>query len=199
MPTFAPKVKRILPPTGTFIARCVRLIHIGTIEEDYLGEMKELNKMNITFELVDKLTTFKDGEDAKPFVVSQDYTLSLGDKSNLKKIVEGIIGRTLETKEKDTFDVESLLNKECLVTIKHKTSKAGNERAEIASTSPLMEGQVAKKSYNEPKLLTFTNWDEAYFESLPDFLKEKIASSAEYQQMKNGGEKVEVDTEKSPF
>lgn len=184
MALLAPKVKRILPPTGTHIARCIRLLHIGTIEEEYMGDMKEQNKLNVTFELVDELHSFKDGEEKKPFVLSQDYTLSLGLKSNLRKIVEGMIGRALEQGEESTFDVESLLNKECLITIKHKTSKAGNERAEIASTSPLMKGQKAKEAFNKPKLLSYTSWDETYFESLPEFMQEKIAGSKEYKALK---------------
>ena len=106
----APKTQRILPPEGTHIARCVRIIHIGTIKEEYMGEMKDMNKIDLTFELVDETYLFKEGEDAKPFVVSKEYTLSMGEKANLRKLVEGIIGKSMVQGEADMFDIESLLN-----------------------------------------------------------------------------------------
>jgi hypothetical protein len=187
----APKVQRPLPPEGTHIARCVRIIHLGTILEEYMGEQKEMNKIDITFELSEALHTFKDGDDPKPFVVSKEFTLSMGEKANLRKLIEGIIGTSLTQGEADAFDVESILDMPCLLSLKYKTSKAGNVRVEIASASPLMKGQEAKKPYNQPKLLTFSKWDEDYFDSLPDFLKEKISSSPEFADMKHSKDKGE--------
>lgn len=184
MPLIAPKAVRILPPEGTHIARLIRILHIGTIFEEYMGEEKEMNKIDFTFELPEETRVFKDGEDAKPFVISKEYTFSMGEKANLRKLVEGIVGKSMVQGEADLFDVEGLLNSTCLITIKHKISKAGNPRAEIASASPLMKGQEAKGAFNEPKLLTYTSWDEAYFESLPEFIQEKITNSAEYKAMK---------------
>lgn len=195
----APKVKRTLAPEGTHIARCIRLIHIGTVPSEYMGQAIEQNKIELMFELVDELHVFKEGEDAKPFVVSREFTLSMGEKSNLRKFVEGVTGKSIGDEESSTFDVESLVNKSCLVTIKYKTSKTGNQRAEISSASPLMKGQVCKDPYNEPKMLTYASWDEGYFESLPDYIKEKIASSVEYRAMKNPeGEKV-ISIDETPF
>lgn len=143
-----------------------------------------MNKVEIMFELINKLHTFKEGDEPKPFVITQEYTLSMGEKANLRKIIEGVLGKSFTNDEANHFDVESLLGQACLINIKHKVSKAGNERAEIASASPLMEGQDAKEPFNVPKLLTFQKWDEEFFDSLPDFIKEKITSSAEYEWMK---------------
>ena len=193
----APKAKRILPPEGTHLARLVRILHLGTIQEEYMGEMKEMNKVDFMFELVDELHTFKEGDEPKPFVISKELTLSMGEKANLRKLIEGITGKSMVQGEADGFDIESLLNKPCLITVKYKTSKAGNERAEITTASPLMKGQTAKEPYNAPKLLSFTSWDEAYLESLPEFLQDKIMSSKEYKNMK-GIKEVDV-TEEKPF
>lgn len=177
----APKAVRILAPEGTHIARLVRLLHIGTIPEEYMGEQKEMNKVDFSFELLEETHVFKDGEEAKPFVVSKEFTLSMGEKANLRKFIEGMTGKAMKQEEANEFDVESLLGKSCLIVIKHKTSKAGNAYTDISTASPLMKGQVAKEAFNTPKLLTFTSWDQAYFESLPEFIKEKVVSSKEYQ------------------
>lgn len=206
MTLIAPKPKRVLPPEGTHIATCVRIIHIGTVSEEYMGEEKLMNKVELMFELPDELHVFKEGDDAKPFVIAQKYTLSMGEKANLRKIVEGMIGTTLTQEETSSFDIESLLGKACLITIKYKTSKAGNQRAEIATASPLMKGQSAKTPFNIPKLLTYEKWDEDYFEGLPEFMREEMASSQEYQWMKNptkgaypSAEKEGIDLNKPPF
>ena len=44
-------VQRELIPAGTHIARCYSMIHIGTVEWEYLGEQKNTDKVRLTFEL----------------------------------------------------------------------------------------------------------------------------------------------------
>ena len=150
MPTIA-KVQntpRTLPPEGTHIARVIGLINIGTIKEEYMGELKEQQKIRLTFELPEELHVFKEGDDAKPLVQSQEYTLSMGKKSNLRPIVEGILGTSLTDEEAFSFDVEKLLDMPCLISIKRDVSKKGAEYAKIASVSKLMKGQVCKSAFN---------------------------------------------------
>jgi len=170
-----------LAPKGAHVARLYQLINIGTNEEEYMGEIKDLNKVRLTFELPLETKVFKEGSEPKPVVISQDYTLSMGKKANLRRIVEGMIGTSLNDEEAYGFDVESLMGTACLLTIIHKTSKTGKERAEIASVSPLMKGQVAPPQVNPTKVLTYSNWDQEFFESLPEFLQEKMMTSQEYQ------------------
>lgn len=187
----APKQQRILAPEGTHVARLVRLLHIGTIPEEYMGEQKEMNKVDFSFELLDETHVFKDGEEPKPFVVSKEFTLSMGEKANLRKFVEGMVGKSLGVDEANEFNVESMLGKACLITVKHKTSKKGSIYTDISTASPLMKGQVAKEAFNAPKLLTFTSWDAVYFDSLPEFIKDKIVSSKEYQAMHGKDESLD--------
>src|SRR3990167_7229745 len=193
MTTLAPKSEKIfvLAPAGTHMARCYYFLHIGTNLDQYMGEPKEFNKIRLTFELPEETKVFKEERGPEPIVISQEYTLSLGEKANLRKLVEGILGKTLTENEADTFDLESLVGEPCLLTIKHKTSKAGNERAEIASAAPLMKGQKCPKQVNASKILTYTNWSQELFETLPNFLKEKMKTSREHREMITG-EKVDV-------
>ena len=186
MPTFSkkPTFTRELPPIGTHIATCYQFIHIGTNEDSFKGEPTLFNKIRLSFELPDEMRTFGDkGEQLMS--ISQEYTLSMGKKANLRKLVEGIIGTALSDGEAYAFDVESLVGMSCLVTIIHKTSQAGNVRAEISTASPLMKSQKKPAQINPSKVLSYNNFDEAFFQSLPQFIKDKIVSSAEYQEMKN--------------
>ncbi len=41
-------------PAGAYPARCYSMIHIGTIEENILGQTKKLNKVRITWSYLPK-------------------------------------------------------------------------------------------------------------------------------------------------
>ncbi len=183
----APKTESTykIAPIGTHIARCYQFIHIGTIEEEYMGEKRDVNKIRLTFELPLEKQIFKEGEEAKPVVISQDYTFSMAPKANLRKLVEGIIGTTLADHEADSFDVDSIIGMPCLLNIIHKTSKAGKERAEIANASPLMKGMTAPEQINTSKILNYEKFDMDFFNTLPAFLREKMTSSEEFESMMN--------------
>lgn len=186
MPTIPnkPTITRVLPTAGTHIARVIGFIYLGNLEEEYMGQNKMMQKIRLTFELPEDLHSFKEGEDAKPLVHSQEYTLTMGKKSNLRPIVEGIIGVALMDEEAYSFDAEKLVGMACLVNIKRDKTKKGADYAKIAGTSPLMKGQVCKEAYNPIKILTYEKWDQEYFDSLPPFIKEKMMTSIEYKQMK---------------
>lgn len=199
MPLISPKqnIIRTLPTSGTHIARVIGLINIGTVEELYMGDAKKMQKIRLTFELPDDLHVFKEGDDAKPLVHSEEYTLSMGKKSNLRPIVEGIIGIALTDEEAYGFDVEKLLNLPCLISIKIGKSKKGSDFAKVASTAPLMKGQVCKDAFNPITKLMYDNWNEAYFQSLPQFIKAKMQTSDEYKKMK--GISSDIKPEDIPF
>lgn len=198
----APKqTQRTLPPTGTHIARCVGLIQIGTIKTEYMGEEKWLEKIRLTFELPQKLHAFKEGEPKKPFVVSKECTLSLGDKSVLYPIVRGIFGDIPED-VRNSFDIEEILGKACLITITHEESKNGRY-AQLVSTSPLMEGMEVPEAINPIKLLTYEKWDKDYFNSLPDFIKDKMKGSKQYEKHFGADPRIteeeQIDPNEVPF
>lgn len=187
----------VLAPEGTQVARCYQLIHIGTNMEDYQGEPQELNKIRLTFELPLKTHVFKDGDTAKPIVISQEYTLSMGAKANLRKLIEGIVGK-MSDEVAYKFEIDDLLGKVCLLNIVHKTSKNGKERAEIATASPLVDGMEAPAQVNPTQKLTYETWDAALFIKLPQFLRDKMISSKEFKE-KFGGATVTASQPKVEY
>ena len=68
--------QRTLAPTGNHLARCVKMVHIGTAEETIQGKVKKLNKVKLYWELPDETHVFKEENGAEPFMVSKEYTLS---------------------------------------------------------------------------------------------------------------------------
>lgn len=188
--------QRVLPPEGTHMARCIGLIHVGTVPVEWNNQTKMLDKIRLTFELPEELHEFKEGDREKLFTISREFTLSLGDKSNLYPIIEGIEGYIPE-EVRSSYDVETLIGKECLVSIKHKKTGKGSTYASLESTSSLMKGQKCPKAFNPYKVLTYEKWDQEYFDKLPDFIKDSMKTSTQYKE-KFGVEEV-IDESEVPF
>ena len=178
------ETKREIVPSGTHIARCYSMIHIGTVEWEWQGETKYSNKIRLSFELPNEMRDFG-GED-KPMVISKEYTLSLHEKSNLRRDLEGWRGKAFNSKELSSFDITNLISKECNISIIHKTSKSGNEFAQIGSISALAKGTEAPKQINESFIFNYEdNFNEEWLELQPEWIKDQIKNTDEYNNKMN--------------
>lgn len=175
----APTVQKELIEEGNYIATVYRIIYLGTVETEYLGEKKNTFQVDVTWELNNEMKVWKEGEEAKPVVVSKTYTLSLGSKSNLRPIVEGIVGGMSDA-EAANFDVDNILGKSCLLNITHGVADNGKEYIKL-QTSKLMKGMEAPKGFNKQAILSYEKWDEDMYQALPEWMRTKIASTPEYK------------------
>lgn len=168
---------------GAYCARCFSMIHIGTIEELVMGQLKKMNKVRVTFELPTELKVFKDEEGEKPYVISKEYTLSMHEKSTLRKHLEGWRGKAFTEEEASSFDVTKLLGKPCTINVIHKVSeKNGNKYAEITSISPVMKGMVVPDQINENYEFNYDPFIASKFDQLPQYLRDKMVKSDEYRE-----------------
>ena len=170
---------------GSYVARVWQMIEIGNIA-GFQGAIQ--NKVRIGFELPTEMKVFNPEKGEQPRVISQEYTLSFHEKSKLRKVIEACDPNALKVGEDgflEEFDIEALIGKECLITIAHKASKEGNQFAYINGVTRLPKGMVCPKAINEPIVLSYDKWKQEIFDALPDFLKDKIKSSQEYQRMIN--------------
>jgi hypothetical protein len=176
-------VKRELTPSGTFAARCYSMVHIGTITENILGDNKTLNKVRITWELPSEMRVFDEDKGEQPMVISKEYTLSMHEKANLRKDLESWRGKGFTDDQAKNFDITKLLGVPCMLSIIHKTSKAGSEYATISSVTTLPKGMECPDQINETFEFNYEDkFDEKIVESFPDFIKDKIKSSQEYKE-----------------
>lgn len=178
----APNTPKELPPVN-HPATLYRIVYIGTVKTEYKGEIKHVFKVSLTWELNNKKKVFKEGEEAKPISVSQIYTFSMGDKSNLRPIVEGIIGGLTPSQAVD-FDLDSLIGSACLLQINHGVSETGTPK-QLLTTSQFPEGVPVPTPFNKQILLSFEKWDEYLFNSLPEWMQKEIKETPEYRYMKN--------------
>ena len=161
MPTIATKPESTFTPVpeGTHVARVYKFMNLGQRLQEYQGVQKDYpdTLINISFELPLELNKFtvknEDGteeEIEKPFAISREFTLSMGAKSNLRPIVEGIIGTSLSDEEAYAFDLETLVGKTCQLTVVHKPSADGTKTySNITSTAPLMKGIEVPEPFND--------------------------------------------------
>lgn len=185
-------------PAGNHVAKLYSIIHIGTVPEVYLGEEKMMNKVLIGFELLNEKKVFKEDKGEEPYVISKEYTLSMNEKANLRKLIEGMLGVALNEDEAESFDVFSLLGQECLVNVVHKVSAKGSTYALIASASPVPKGMLVPKGHNQFKKLSYgADWNEEIYNSLPDFIRAKIGKSNEFR--KERGITTPFDPNEIPF
>lgn len=175
--------KRELIPAGNYVARCYQMIHIGTVPENYQGEMKEQNKVRIGWELPTELKVFKEENGEQPLIIGKEYTLSMNEKANLRKMLASWRGKDFSEDEARKFDITVLIGKPCMLNIIHKPGVKDPSMIyeEIGSISPMPKGFVCPEQINATQLLTYEEWDEAIFNSLPDFIKDKIKKSNEYK------------------
>ena len=192
------ETKKEIVPSGTHVARCYSMIHIGTVEWEWQGETKYSNKIRVTFELPHEMRDFS-GEQ-KPMVISKEYTLSLHEKSNLRRDLEGWRGKSFNNKELAHFDITNLISKECNISVIHKTSKSGNEFAQIGSISGITKGTKCPKQFNDSFIFNYEdNFNEDWLELQPEWIKDQIKGTDEYKNKMNQKKFQDTPTDDMPF
>lgn len=180
----APTPTKELLEEGNYVATVYRIIYMGTVEGEYRGQPNSAFKVNISWELNNEMKVWKEGDEPKPAVISKTYTLSMGSKSNLRPIVEGIVGGMSDA-EAYNFDLDNILGKSCLLNVTHGVSETGKEKINLV-TSKLIKGMEVPKGFNNQVIFDYgTHWDEEFFASLPQWLREEMSGTVEFK-MKTG-------------
>lgn len=177
----AEKKERLpLIPADVHRAVCYGLIDLGThFDKRY---EKSTHKCLIMWELPDvRMSYTKDGKDIDaPRVVSKRYTLSIGEKSNLRKDLQSWRGKPFEEQELSGFDIKNILGNNCMIQIIH-TKKDDEVYANIATILPLYKG-VPSSIPENPMLFFSMEESKVIPEGIPDWIKKEIMESAEMQE-----------------
>ncbi len=164
-------------PEGTFCAYCFGLYDLGTQSDEYQGKKLIAKKLWLHFELIGE----KDVE-GKPIHVGSFYTASIGEKANLRKVLESWRGKQFTADELKGFSMEKVVGAPCMITIIHKAKQAGGVRDQIAAISACPKGYQPPLQLQHPKTILSLDpdkFDKNVYEALPNFLKDKIFKSPE--------------------
>jgi hypothetical protein len=188
---------REIVPSGNHIARCYSMIELGTVTSEYMGEEKSLKKVRVSWELPFKKKVFDSDKGEQPFSVHKEYTLSMYEKANLRKDLESWRGQGFTEEQAKSFDISKLIGKPCMLNVIHRDSKKGNKYAVISSITPIPDGMNCPDQINATFELSYSEWSDAKFQSLPEWIRKEMEGTPEFQSVISGGGEVKQDVTSS--
>jgi len=182
-------------PSGAHLARCYRIVDLGTQKTEYMGESKLQHKIMIGWEIHG---TNEDGtpirmRDGRPFAIFKNYTLSWSEKATLRIHLQSWRGKPFTQEEMRRFDLKNVLGAWCMLNV-IETSKDGKVYTNVATVSPVPS--VIKQSglpepVNKNELFKIDEPDMAMFEGFSEHLKKKIQASPEWEKLNSKSKKVD--------
>lgn len=189
-------------PAGSYMARCVRIIDLGTQETEFQGKTLQQKKALLSWEVLDEEARRDDGE---PFLLSKRYTASLHEKAALRKDLASWRGRDFSPEELAGFNLKNVLGRECFLSVVH-VEKDGKTFANIAAIMKLPKGATAPEGCGQEELLLWDmsapDWE--VFAKLPKRTVEQIEASPEFKALKQPasvpmGTDTAASTSSTPF
>lgn len=177
-----------ITPEGTYIARCFKLIDLGTQTVEWNGDKKLQEKILVTWELLDPDLRMKDG---RPFAVSKKYTASLHEKAQLRKDLQNWRGKRFTDEELEGFDLKKVLGSYCQIQVVHTESNGST----YANVDAIMSTREKPEGVNPIVHFDISEPDMEVFESLSDRLKEQIKSAPEWNKKDSQDEVQDISDE----
>jgi len=173
-------------PQGMHLARCYRVIDLGTQESSYLGTVKHLPKVMVQFEVHGEDDSGNPIVTAKgePMSISKNFTLSLGEMATLRKDLQTWRGREFTAEELRGFELKNVLGAWAMISVIKAMGANGKEYTNIAailSVPPAIKKTGMPDGHNELKMFSIDEPDMVLFDSFSNGLREKIQKSPEWQ------------------
>ena len=163
--------EKVEPKTGLTQAVLSGVVDLGTQE----GKFGDKRQVMLTWELPLQTHVWDEEKGEQPLIRTKDYTLSLHEKSGLRKAVRGMLGKDIDGE----FDMFSLIGLNCMLNL---VRSADDKYINIDSISPLMDG-LEKKEPQEPKTFFLDEFSMDDYMKLYGWVQEKIAASPEYKKL----------------
>lgn len=167
-----PKAPPVEP--GAYPAVCIGIIDLG---EQYSEKFKSYsNKVQIVWELPTE-TIEVDGKQ-EPRQLSKEFTISASKKGNLRGFLSSWNSKSYSDEEFMELDLFDQIGRACQVNV---VLNETGEYSNVESAIPLMKGYPAPQSSTPPIRWDMDNWNDEVFQSLPEWVQEKIKKSTQYQ------------------
>ena len=189
-------------PPGSHLARCYRIIDLGTQKTTFNGESKFIKKVMFQFEVHSEdddgpLKTDK----GEPMSISKNYTLSLSEKAVLRADLEVWRGREFSREELQGFELKNVLGAWCLITVTRATGNDGKEYTNITAVSPVPKAmkQNLPTPFNQVGIFYIDDPDMEMFETLSERIRQKITETPEWKSRSKSSSAPIEDDESIPF
>lgn len=167
-----------ITPEGQYIGRCYRILDMGTQTITGAFGTSDKPQVMISWELIGP--DDQKMEDGKPYSVHQKYTVSLHEKSNLRKHLEAWRGVPFSPEELRGFNLSKVLNQYCMIQVVH------SEDGQFANIQAIMAYKGDKpKPVNDNVVFDIDKPDMKVFEALSDNMKAKITNTPEWAAYEN--------------
>lgn len=167
-----------LVPAGVYVARCYRMVDIGTHNVEFKGVAKPTRQIYLWWELLtnDKGEEVHMADGERVFSISRQYTWSMHKKANLRSDLNKWRGEPFTDDEASGFDLTKVLGSYCKLQVVHNVS---GDRT-YANVDGIMYTDPIDISVNPASSFSIVNPNMELFESFSDWLKGKIESAKEW-------------------
>lgn len=189
-------------PPGSHLARCYRIIDLGTQKTSYNGEARYTKKVMFQFEVHSE---DDDGplktEKGEPMSISKNYTLSLSENAVLRADLEAWRGREFTREELQGFELKNVLGAWCLITVTRATGNDGKEYTNITGVSPVPKAmkQNLPTPFNPVGIFYIDDPDMEMFQTLSERIRQKITETPEWKSRGKSSSAPIEDDEQIPF
>lgn len=174
-------------PAGMHLARCYRIIDLGTQKTEFEGNVDFKRKLKIVWEIHGEDDEGKPIVTSKnePMIITKDYTMSWGDKATLRKDLQSWRGKPFTEEEQKRFDLKSVLDKWCMVNVAHKPKKTGSGvYANVVAVTPVpsaIKSAGLPQGHNPCAIFLISEPDMELFNTFGDYLKKTIQGAPEWK------------------
>lgn len=172
-------------PPGMHLARCYRIIDLGSQKSEWKGQQKISPKVMIQWEVHSEDEAGKPliTDKGEPLTISKNYTVSLSENARLRIDLKSWRGRDFTQEELNGFHLRNVLGAWCMLTVMKTTGQDGNEYSNVTAVSPVpanLRRMGLPEGHNEKAFFDLDTPDMALFDTLSDKLKAKIQSAPEW-------------------
>ena len=181
--------KPSLPPIdgGTYPAVCVGVVDLG---EQYSEKFKSYsNKVKFVWAMPGELIEIDGKQEERQ--LSKEFTISASKKGNLRAFLESWNSKSYSDEEFGEVDLFDQIGKACQLQVVLNDTK---EYSNVANLMPLPKGMPVPTSKTAFFTWDMDNWNDAVFEKLPEWTREQIKKSTQYQKNHAPDTAVEVKT-----
>jgi hypothetical protein len=177
-------------PVGSHLARCYRIVDVGTQKSEYMGQTKYLHKIMLGWEIHG---THDDGtpikmKDGRPFAMFKNYTLSWSEKATLRIDLQSWRGKPFTAEEMRRFDLKTVLGAWCMLNVIERQGNDGKMYVNVANITPVpsvVKQHGLPTAINKNEIFNLAEPDMEMFNSFSENLKKKIMASPEWEKLQS--------------
>jgi hypothetical protein len=175
-------------PPGMHLARCYRVIDVGSQKSEYMGEVKIKHQISLGWEIHG---SDDDGQpllmkDGRPFGIFKNYTLSWGEKANLRLDLQAWRGKAFTQEEMRRFDLATILGAWCMLNVIERQGSNGKTYSNVNSVTPVpavIKQNGLPPAVNQLEMFNLATPDMKLFDTFSKHLQDKIMQSPEWQKI----------------